>query len=106
MIDPAEEILTAQAIREGLEADARGFVLPVAMDYASMCGIVSMLQLALRHPSTPEGPAKVAREFIDHVMEALLAEDLVFTVAMLDLGNDPAHDTPPKNEPLIIIPGQ
>lgn len=106
MSDTTAEILTAQATREGLEAHATGFVFPVAFDYAALCGIVSMLQLALRHPGTPEGPAQAAREFIEHVIQRLADEDLVFTAALFELGNDPAHDTPPENpEPLIIITG-
>lgn len=44
--------------------------LVVALDPVEALSVIGLLQLALRHPTVPAGPAEIARGFIDQVVHA------------------------------------
>jgi len=77
-------------------AEMRGinpeFTIPVHLDIPSALSLIGNLQLALRHPANGGPSASIAREFIDGLLERMIAARLYRTAELARLGDDPAYD--------------
>ena len=84
------ERLTEQMGRE--KAQKPEFTFPVEFDLASLVAIAANLQLALRHPGNSGASARVARSFVDGVIEMLEVNGFSAHAELVRRGDKPEFD--------------
>lgn len=97
---PTSEELLRKLTAEILELHHSGAAMRLDIDPATAFGVVSMCQVALRHPALDiSGPSgELVRGFIELVRSKFEPHAPAIALA-IERGNDPRHDTRPEAPP-------
>ena len=87
MDDPAADRALTEAMADEM---LRHAPLALTLRPESVFQLVALLQLACRHPLLSPSTRAFAREFIDHAHQYFA--DCPAVLAVLERGDDPAHD--------------